>query len=146
MATRRTARWVRELITFASVSHERCISRFCAAVPQRAAEPAGQRPAHRGGARQAVQQHPGDRPPPHVPVEPSHAARPGEGQAGPGTAGPNRSAPRLQDGQFTQESQRRHSAPKLAARANESFYKFKAFFRRSPQWCQHRLYSSFKRG
>lgn len=70
-----------------------------AAVPVWAAEPAGERPADRGGARQAVQQHPGDRPPPHVPVEPGHAARPGEGQAGPGAAGPHGPAPRLQDGQ-----------------------------------------------
>lgn len=71
----------------------------CAAVPVWAAEPAGERPAGGGGARQAVQQHPGDRSPAHVPVEPGHASGPGQGQAGPGRAQPHRPAPRLQDGQ-----------------------------------------------
>lgn len=70
-----------------------------AAVPVRPAEPAGERPADRGGARQGVQQHPRDHPPAHAAVEPGHAAGPGEGQAGTRSAGPHRPSPRLQDGQ-----------------------------------------------
>lgn len=78
---------------------------FVSAVPVRAAEPAGERPADGGGARQAVQQHPGDRPPPHLPVEPGHAAGPGQGQAGSGSARPHCPAPRLQGGEL--QSQRK---------------------------------------
>lgn len=81
------------------VTSHSALCRSLAAVPVRAAEPAGERPADGGGARQAVQQHPGDRLPAHVPVEPGHAARPGEGQEGPGAARPHRPAAWLQDGQ-----------------------------------------------
>lgn len=91
------------LMTFAGFAPARCLTVFflppSTAVPVWAAEPAGERPADRGGARQAVQQHPGDRLPPHVPVERGHAARPEESQGGPGAAGPHRAAPGLQEGQ-----------------------------------------------
>lgn len=76
-----------------------------AAVPKRAAEPAGERPAVRGGAHQAVQQHPGDRAPAHLPVEPGHAARAAQGQGGPGIAGPHAPVRRLQDGQLCSKTE-----------------------------------------